>query len=122
MGDLDCPIPVTEQFAALLAAGWSVRWILGNHDCETETAYDNLVTSHPDGDLGFRVTEVDGVRIAGLEYSWPCDFLEVPGPSSASPYGVIGRAGFLDDFAVCVVKPDWTLRRRNWWAATATGR
>lgn len=66
LGDLDCSRPLNETFAAVLAAGWQVRWILGNHDCETETAYDNLVTDHPGGDLGFRVTDIDGVRIAGL--------------------------------------------------------
>jgi hypothetical protein len=66
VGDLDCPRPVTEVFAPVIAAGWAVRWILGNHDCETEAAYDNLVTNHSGGDLGYRVTGVDGVRIAGL--------------------------------------------------------
>jgi hypothetical protein len=55
------------------------------------------------------------VRIAGADYSWPCDFLEAPWPSSTEPYGVIGRAGFLDDFAFCIDKPYFTLRRRKWW-------
>jgi predicted phosphodiesterase len=66
LGDLDCPIPVTKQFAAATEAGWLIKWILGNHDCETETAYDNLVTDHPEGDLGFRITELNGIRVAGL--------------------------------------------------------
>jgi predicted phosphodiesterase len=66
LGDLDCPRPVTEIFAPVTDAGWRVRWILGNHDCETEMAYDNLVGDDPGGDLGFRVTELNGVRIAGL--------------------------------------------------------
>jgi predicted phosphodiesterase len=66
VGDLDCPVPLTEQFSGVFAAGWRIGWILGNHDCETETAYDNLVTNHPEGDLGFRVTEIGGMRIAGL--------------------------------------------------------
>jgi predicted phosphodiesterase len=66
LGDLDCPRPLREIFASVIAAGWQVRWILGNHDCETETAYDNLITDHPEGDLGFRVTDAGGVRIAGL--------------------------------------------------------
>jgi hypothetical protein len=56
------------------------------------------------------------VQIAGVEYSWPCDFIDAPGPSSVDPYGVIGRAGFLDDFAFCVNKPYFTLRRRKLWA------
>jgi hypothetical protein len=66
LGDLDCQSPVTETFAAVLHAGWRVRWILGNHDCETETAYDNLVGDLPDGDLGWRVTDIGAVRVAGL--------------------------------------------------------
>jgi predicted phosphodiesterase len=66
LGDLDCPRPVTEIFAPVTDAGWRVRWILGNHDCETEMAYDNLVGDFPNGDLGFRVTELDGLRVAGL--------------------------------------------------------
>jgi predicted phosphodiesterase len=66
LGDLDCPAPLTAILAAPIAAGWSIHWILGNHDCETETAYDNLVTDHPAGDLGFRVVELNGSRFAGL--------------------------------------------------------
>jgi predicted phosphodiesterase len=66
LGDLDCQRPLRQEFASVMAAGWRVSWILGNHDCETEAAYDNLAGDHPDGDLGFRVIEVDGCRIAGL--------------------------------------------------------
>jgi calcineurin-like phosphoesterase family protein len=63
LGDQDCQRPLLTECAPAIEAGWRVHWILGNHDCETETAYDNLP---PNGDLGFRVTEVDGLRIAGL--------------------------------------------------------
>jgi len=66
VGDLDCPRPLDREFASIIAAGWHVHWILGNHDCETETAYDNLVTNAPEGDLGFRVVDLDGIRVAGL--------------------------------------------------------
>jgi predicted phosphodiesterase len=66
LGDQDCARPLTEELAAVIAAGWRVHWILGNHDCETETAYDNLMGDHPEGDLGFRVTELEGLRVAGL--------------------------------------------------------
>ena len=66
LGDQDCQRKLTEELAAPIEAGWRVRWILGNHDCETEAAYDNLATIHPDGDLGFRVTGIDGVVVAGL--------------------------------------------------------
>jgi calcineurin-like phosphoesterase family protein len=66
LGDLDCDRKFSEIFAAVLQAGWRAHWILGNHDCETETAFDNLAGAHPDGDLGWRVTDIDGVKIAGL--------------------------------------------------------
>ena len=66
LGDCDCPAPLPQILAPALEAGWDVRWILGNHDTETETAYDNLTTAHPGGDLGLRVTEIGGLRIAGL--------------------------------------------------------
>jgi hypothetical protein len=51
------------------------------------------------------------VRIAGIDYTWPCEFLDTTGPLSADPYGVIGRAGF----AFCLNKPYFTLRRRKFW-------
>jgi hypothetical protein len=53
------------------------------------------------------------VRILSEDFAWPCDFLESSGPASANPYGVIGRAGFLDAFAFCIEKPVFTVRRRG---------
>ena len=66
VGDCDCPVPLPEIIAPVTSAGWQVRWILGNHDTETERAYDNLVGAQPDGDLGLRVTEIAELRVAGL--------------------------------------------------------
>ncbi len=66
VGDCDCPAPLPALLAPAIAAGWDVRWILGNHDTETEAAFDNLVGAHPAGDLGLRVSEIAGLRIAGL--------------------------------------------------------
>jgi hypothetical protein len=66
LGDLDCARPLHQEFAPVIAAGWRVAWILGNHDCETEAAYDNLVSDHPNGNLGFCVTDQGGYRVAGL--------------------------------------------------------
>jgi hypothetical protein len=63
-GDCDCPAPLSQLLAPAIGRGWDVRWILGNHDTETEAAYDNL-TTHP-GDIGLRVTSIGGLRIAGL--------------------------------------------------------
>ena len=66
LGDCDCPAPLPTILAPAIAAGWRVHWILGNHDTETEAAFDHLATAHPQGDLGLRVTEVAGLLIAGL--------------------------------------------------------
>ena len=66
LGDCDCPAPLPAILAPAIAAGWDVRWILGNHDTESEAAFDNLTGAHPAGDLGLRVIEVEGLRIAGL--------------------------------------------------------
>jgi hypothetical protein len=64
VGDCDCPAPLAETLAPAIGQGWNVRWILGNHDTESEAAYDNL-TSHP-GNLGLQIATIDGLRIAGL--------------------------------------------------------
>jgi predicted phosphodiesterase len=64
LGDCDCPAPLAHVLAPAIERGWDVRWILGNHDTETESAYDNLTSHH--GDLGLRVATVGSLRIAGL--------------------------------------------------------
>jgi predicted phosphodiesterase len=66
LGDCDCPAPLPDILAPVIAAGWDVRWILGNHDTETEAAFDNLTGAHPEGDIGLRVVDIAGLRIAGL--------------------------------------------------------
>jgi hypothetical protein len=47
LGDCDCDRPLPAILAPLLDAGWMVRWILGNHDTETEAGFDNLVGGCP---------------------------------------------------------------------------
>jgi hypothetical protein len=64
LGDCDCAAPLEQILAPALASGWQMRWILGNHDTDTEVAYDRL-TGAP-GDIGLRVETIGGVRIAGL--------------------------------------------------------
>jgi hypothetical protein len=69
------------------------------------------------------------VRIAGMEYHWPCDFTERPtavegrvgvtGQPLTSLSPVLGRAGLLDDFAVAVDSDYLIVTRlgpmRRWW-------
>ncbi len=64
LGDCDLTAPLKQVMAPVLSAGWTVRWILGNHDTETEAAFDYLTTAP--GDLGLRVAELGGLRVAGL--------------------------------------------------------
>jgi predicted phosphodiesterase len=66
LGDCDLRRPLRQTLAPLFADGWRVHWIIGNKDAETEAAFDNLVSDHPEGDIGGRVIEADGWRIAGL--------------------------------------------------------
>jgi predicted phosphodiesterase len=64
LGDCDLPAPLAQVFAPSILRGWTIRWILGNHDTETEAAYDHLTTAS--GDLGLLVAQIGGLRIAGL--------------------------------------------------------
>jgi predicted phosphodiesterase len=66
LGDCECDAPLPELLQPALAAGWDVRWILGNRDTDSVRSFDNLVAAHPGGDIGGRVAEVGGMRIAGL--------------------------------------------------------
>jgi predicted phosphodiesterase len=96
LGDCDCAQPLPAILAPLLDAGWDIRWILGNHDAETERAYDNLVGAHPKGDLGLTVTDIGGVRIAGLPGVFkPRVWYPRPGPEEVDPPRFRTRADFL---------------------------
>lgn len=66
VGDLGLRAPLHVELSELFAAGWTVNYILGNHDTATCEAYKMLVDDHPAGDLSSRVVDIGGVRIAGL--------------------------------------------------------
>ena len=66
LGDCDLRVPLRQTLAPLFDDGWRVHWIIGNKDAETAAAFDNLVSDHPKGDIGGRVIDADGWRIAGL--------------------------------------------------------
>ena len=66
VGDLELSRPLHEELAELFAAGWTVSYVIGNHDTDTCQAFRWLVGDHPTGDLSNRVVDVGGVRIAGL--------------------------------------------------------
>jgi hypothetical protein len=52
------------------------------------------------------------VRIGQVDFEWPCDFLQVPLPPPTRPPGVLGRAGFLDAFTICLNDNFLTIQRR----------
>jgi hypothetical protein len=60
------------------------------------------------GLVGETIMYRDRVRvvIAGREHDWPCHFIQAPAARQASPreelLPVLGRAGFLDEYAVAV--------------------
>jgi predicted phosphodiesterase len=66
VGDFACSAPLPTVLAPVFEAGWDVRWILGNHDTDDEAAYDRVAGAHPEGDIGLRVSELAGSRVAGL--------------------------------------------------------
>jgi predicted phosphodiesterase len=66
LGDCELRVPLRQMLAPLFASGWDVRWILGNKDAETDIVFDNLAVDFPQGDIGGKVIEVGGLRIAGL--------------------------------------------------------
>jgi hypothetical protein len=64
LGDCDCPAPLDQVLSPLRDAGWQLLWILGNHDTESEHAYDHLTGC--DGNIGLVAVDVGGTRLAGL--------------------------------------------------------
>lgn len=66
LGDCELHVPLRQMLGPLFAQGWRIHWILGNKDTETETVFDHLAGDFPEGDIGGKVIEVGGLRIAGL--------------------------------------------------------
>jgi predicted phosphodiesterase len=66
LGDCECDAPLAELLSPAFAAGWLVYWILGNRDTDTASSFDNLACVYPEGNIGARVVEAAGLRIAGL--------------------------------------------------------
>ncbi len=72
LGDIECTAPLDELAAPLLDRGIAVHWIFGNHDNDGGAEmWHNLAEPERnprtrDGALHGRVTEIQGLRIAGL--------------------------------------------------------
>jgi Icc-related predicted phosphoesterase len=66
LGDMDASRPLDEALAPI-AAVTDIFWIHGNHDTESETAYDSLFGSRlADHCLHGKVVDVHGRRFAGI--------------------------------------------------------
>jgi len=77
------------------------------------------------GSVG-KFRDIIRVRIAAEDFDWPCDFTQAPSsalggtsPTSPEPLPVLGRAGFLDEYAICIDSGYMTITRlgpvRKWW-------
>lgn len=77
LGDQQCERPLDIELDAILGMT-EIFYIAGNHDSDTEQAYDNLLGSNFKN-LHCQVTEIAGVRAAGVggifrEKAWNPDF------------------------------------------------
>jgi hypothetical protein len=70
------------------------------------------------------------LRLAGEDFDWPCDFVLPPanapdispvstGRTSRQNYAILGRAGFLTAYTLCIDNKNLTLTRNHthqpWW-------
>ncbi|MCX7098437.1 MAG: metallophosphoesterase [Methylococcales bacterium] len=66
LGDYDLEMPLEDCLAEIIGVT-DIWWIAGNHDFETPSKYHNLFNSaFSDKDLHLKVTEIAGLRVAGL--------------------------------------------------------
>lgn len=85
LGDMDLSRPFHEEIKEVMSLT-DVRWILGNHDTDTQENYDYLFKSDlSDRNLHGRVVEIDGLKVAGLggvfrEKIWYPQFSVEPKP------------------------------------------
>jgi hypothetical protein len=71
-------------------------------------------TAHGLGGSVRRYQDALTVRLGGVSFVWPCLFYEAPRETQLLP--VLGCAGLLDDFDVCVGAKTFTLTRRGSWS------
>ena len=66
LGDLQAQKPLEKELANVMGLT-EVYWIPGNHDTDSKSDYENLFNSAlSDRNLHGKVTEIDGLRVAGL--------------------------------------------------------
>jgi hypothetical protein len=132
-----CPHPrvrlwVRDRYGAFVALYFRVDTQADFTTIPIPTAQEEgipFATNHPGisyGLVGAVAKYWDRVRlrIAGREHEWPCDFVTSPAPPPESQpppllTAVLGRAGFLDEYAVALDNGYLILTRlgplRRWW-------
>jgi predicted phosphodiesterase len=66
LGDCELDEPLRVKIAPVMKTGARVRWIIGNHDVDSEAEYDFLGGDFPDGDLHTRVEMHGSIAVGGL--------------------------------------------------------
>jgi predicted phosphodiesterase len=67
LGDIEAPIPFEDCIEDILRRDVDVRWIIGNHDTDTEENYRNLLAPESMArNIDGKIIDIDGIRIAGL--------------------------------------------------------
>lgn len=66
LGDLQAQQPLEKELADVMSLT-EVYWIPGNHDTDSQSDYNNIFNSAlADRNLHGKVTEIDGLKVAGL--------------------------------------------------------
>lgn len=100
LGDIECTVPLDELAAPLLDRSISVHWIFGNHDNDGgPEMWANLMDPSRNprtaaGALNARVTEIAGLRVAGLAGTFRPRVWDPP-----SPPRVNTRTGLLQELS-----------------------
>ena len=66
LGDFGLKEPLKIAYAAVLDAGWTLRYIHGNHDTDSESLYDNLIGDAPEWNIHGKCIDAGGLLIGGL--------------------------------------------------------
>jgi len=67
LGDIEPPLPLWKCCAGIEARGIEWYWVIGNHDTDNESNYQNLCdTTSMAHNLDGKVCVIDGVRVGGF--------------------------------------------------------
>lgn len=97
LGDFELDAPLRDKLAPVwdLVPAW--RWIIGNHDVDSEAEYDFLFGSFPEGSLHGRCEEIAGLRVAGLGgiYKGSVWYPRISGDLAGEPAAYASRRDML---------------------------